>query len=166
MVAQPFRSLDELWRLYLENNTPGSSSGSLTDAQLRNTAVLVTTSNPTANPETGLAKDATVGRRFAPSTTRLTRAQTIAVATSTVLVATTAAQKVRLYWIGLSSSQNNLTENSVQVKIGTTVIYDWYMGNPGAFAHFEIVDGTLDDDLIIVTSTADAIKVNFTYEVI
>jgi hypothetical protein len=142
----------------------------LTDAQLRATPVAVDgtvlVANPTADPETGLAKDVTVGRRFAASPTRLTRATTVSTIGDTMLVEASAAQKVRLYWIGLATPETNGAAIVAQIKIGSTIIYDWPLGAPGAFAHFEIVDGALDEDLVINLSGAQPVKVNYTYEVI
>lgn len=74
-------------------------------------------------------------------------------------------KKTRLKWLGLSASQNNTAEILATVKIGTKVVYQWYLGNPGAFAHWEEVDGSnANDPLIINLSGAQSVAVSYTVQ--
>lgn len=111
---------------------------------------------------TGAAKDATVGYRFAPGKT--TRGVQVATLGDNTIITPALGKKVRLHWLGLSTSQNNAGEVEALVKFGTTVIYRWQLGNPGAFSHWETVDGATDQALVINLSQAYAVNVNYTYQ--
>jgi hypothetical protein len=146
---------------------PADEAG-LTNAELRASAVEVTVANPTTNPETGLAKEATVTHmrnKFAPGL-RTTQAATFASVGDNVVYAPAAGKKVRLHWLGMSSSQNNDGENKVTVKFGPAgqAKYIWRMGNPGAFSHWEPIDGAVGEAFIVNLATTDAVDVNYTLE--
>lgn len=124
----------------------------------------VTLTNPT---ETGLAKEATLARRYSPSSARSTAAALFSAAGDSAVVIPPSGKAVRLYWIALSTSQTNPGENLVTVKFGAsgTPLYQWYMGNPGAFSHYEIVQGAVDQSLYVnLANGTNPVLVNVTWE--
>ncbi len=68
-----------------------------------------------------------------------------------------------LYWIALSSSQENAGEVLATVKIGFQTAYEWYLGNPGAFMHWEPIKGELSESLTVTLSAPQKVAVSFTY---
>ena len=68
-----------------------------------------------------------------------------------------------LYWVWLYSSQENAGEVLATVKVGSKAIYTTYLGNPGAFAHWEPVEGELADALVLELSGSQKVAVSFTY---
>jgi hypothetical protein len=124
----------------------------------------VTVSNPTTNPETGLAKDATLLRRFGD---HVTKAGVVSTIGDNTLHTPTSGKKVRLYWIGLSTSQDNAAENLIQVKLTDadgTVKYRWCLGNPGAFVGGRTIEGSVNEPLILNLATTDAVNWNVDLE--
>jgi hypothetical protein len=124
----------------------------------------VTVANPTTNPETGLAKDATLLRRFGD---HVTKAGVVSTIGDNTLHTPAAGKKVRLYWIGLSTSQDNAAENLIQVKLTDadgTVKYRWRMGNPGAFVGGRTIEGSVDEPLILNLATTDPVDWNVDLE--
>jgi hypothetical protein len=75
-------------------------------------------------------------------------------------------KKCRLYWIGLSASQDNAAENLVIVKFGAAgeAKYRWRMGNPGAFSHWEPIEGAADEALILNLANGEDVDWNITVE--
>jgi hypothetical protein len=124
----------------------------------------VTVANPTTNPETGLAKDATLLRRFGD---HVTKAGVVSTIGDNTLHTPTSGKKVRLYWIGLSTSQDNAAENLIQVKLTDadgTVKYRWCLGNPGAFVGGRTIEGSVNEPLILNLATTDAVNWNVDLE--
>jgi hypothetical protein len=150
---------------------PGTTmpvSGALTNTELRAAAVpvsgTVTVANPTTNPETGLAKDATLLRRYGDHVTKAGFANTPG---DNTLHTPAAGKRIRLYWIALSSSQDNAAENLIQVKLTDadgTVKYRWRMGNPGAFAGSRTIDGNADELLVLNLANTNGIDWNVDLE--
>lgn len=68
-----------------------------------------------------------------------------------------------LYWVALSSSQENAGEVLATIKIGAQTAYEWYLGNPGAFMHWEPLKGELNDALTVTLSGAQKVAVSYTY---
>jgi hypothetical protein len=124
----------------------------------------VTVANPTTNPETGLAKDATLLRRYGDHITKAGLANTIG---DNTLHTPVAGKRIRLYWIGLSTSQDNTAENLAIVKLtdadGTTK-YRWRLGNPGAFVGGRTIEGNADEPLILNLATTDGVDWNVDLE--
>jgi hypothetical protein len=81
----------------------------------------------------------------------------------TTLQSPAATKLLTLYWIALSSSQENTGEALATVKLGTRTLYEWYLGNPGAFMHWEPIKGEAGDQLILKLSAAQKVAVSFTY---
>ena len=80
-----------------------------------------------------------------------------------VIVTPSAGTKLTLYWVFLSSSQDNASEVLATVKLGSTVVYQCYLGSPGAFAHWEPVSADAEGDALIVNlSAAESVAVNYT----
>jgi outer membrane murein-binding lipoprotein Lpp len=124
----------------------------------------VTVANPTTNPETGLAKDATLLRRYGDHVTKAGLANTIG---DNTLHTPAAGKRIRLYWIGLSTSQDNVAENLIQIKLTDadgTVKYRWRMGNPGAFVGGRTIEGNADEPLILNLATTDGVDWNVDLE--
>lgn len=75
-----------------------------------------------------------------------------------------AGKAMTVYWCGLSSSENNLGEVLVTVSMGATTVYQWYMGNPGAFSHWEPFSGAANDALTITLSNSgNNVIINYSY---
>jgi hypothetical protein len=124
----------------------------------------VTVANPTADPETGLAKDATLLRRYGD---HVTKAGFTTTAGDNTLHTPAAGKKIRLYWIALSSSQDNAAENLIQVKLTDsdgTVKYRWRMGNPGAFAGSRTIEGNANEALVLELANTNGIDWNVDLE--
>lgn len=124
----------------------------------------VTVANPTAAPETGLAKDATLMRRYGDHVTKAGLANT---AGDNTLHTPAAGKKIRLYWIALSSSQDNAAENLIQVKLTDAdgaVKYRWRMGNPSAAAFSRTVEGDVDAPLILNLANTQPVDWNVDLE--
>lgn len=154
------------------NNFPATQpvSGSVAVSNFPATQLVsgtVAVSNPTANPETGLAKEATLlhsRNKFAPAL-RTTRAFFVNSAGDNAILTPTAGKFLRVHWIGMSSSQDNAAENLVAIRFGAgPELYRWRMGNPGAFSHWEPLDGTVDQPLNVNLANTQGIDVNVTYE--
>jgi hypothetical protein len=124
----------------------------------------ITVANPTTNPETGLAKDATLLRRYGD---HVTKAGVVSTIGDNTLHTPAAGRRIRLYWVGLSTSQDNTAENLIQVKLTDadgTVKYRWYLGNPGAFVGGRTIEGNVDEPLILNLATADPVSWNVDLE--
>ncbi len=69
-----------------------------------------------------------------------------------------------LYWIALSSSQENEGEVLATIKIGFQTAYEWYLGNLGqSFEHWEPIKGELSEALTVTLSGKHKVAVAFTY---
>jgi hypothetical protein len=82
---------------------------------------------------------------------------------TTTLKTPAANHFLTLYWIGVSSSQENTGEALMTVKVGSQVLYEWYMGNPGAFMHWEPFSGAVGDKLVVELAASQMIAGSFTY---
>ncbi|HXJ92621.1 MAG TPA: hypothetical protein VMT20_07030 [Terriglobia bacterium] len=102
-----------------------------------------------------------ITNRFAGE--KLSVATTVEAGGETTLREPEAGKQITLYWVALSSSQENTGEVLASVKLGTETIYEWYLGNPGAFMHWEPVVGAVNAKLILNLSGAQKTAVNFTY---
>ena len=93
-----------------------------------------------------------------------TQGATLISASGDNTIATPATGKrLTLYWIFLSSSQDNASEVLALVKLGARVVYECYLGNPGAFAHWEPVTADAEGDALLVNlSGAASVAVNYT----
>ncbi len=112
------------------------------------------------NLETGLAKDATLLRRYGDHVTKAGFANT---AGDNTLHTPASGKKIRLYWIALSTSQDNAAENLIQVKLTDadgSVKYRWRMGNPGAFAGSRTIEGNVDTPLILNLANTNGVDYN------
>ena len=91
------------------------------------------------------------------------------ITTGTTIEATTtirspkANEYLTLYWIWLFSSQENTGEVLATVKLGAKTVYVTYLGNPGAFAHWEPEAGEVGDKLVVELSGAAKVAVSYTY---
>jgi len=86
-----------------------------------------------------------------------------AIEASATLHTPAAGEQLTLYWIALSSSQENPGEVLATVKLGGKTIYEWYLGNPGAFMHWEPETGEVGDALTVELSGAQKVAVSYTY---
>lgn len=103
--------------------------------------------------------------KFEPGV-RTTQAFSISTIGDNIIVTPALGNFIRLHWIGLSTSENNSAETITTVKFGAGGVarYIWNMGVPGAFMHWESIDGGVDESLIVNLSTAQTVKVNTTFE--
>jgi hypothetical protein len=113
--------------------------------------------------ETGLAKDATLLRRYGTHTTKAGLANTTG---DNTLHTPATGKKIRLYWLALSTSQDNAAENLVRVKFGAagSDVYRWRMGNPGAFSGSRTVEGAVDTALILNLANVQPVDWNVDLE--
>lgn len=81
-----------------------------------------------------------------------------------VLISVPPDMRLRVTWIAMATSQENTAETLAVVRIGSVVKYRWPLGNPGAFAHWELLEGGLGDDLILNLSEAQPVQFNCSYE--
>jgi len=142
------------------DNLPATQpvSGPLTDAQLRASVVPVSGSFYQALQPISGSPD----KRFAEGKT--TRAGSISTVGDNSIITPAAGKLLRVFWVGLSSSQDNTGETAVTVKFGSTSHYRWNMGNPGAFSHWQNFQGIVDQPLVINLSAAQTVLWNATYE--
>jgi hypothetical protein len=87
----------------------------------------------------------------------------VLVEATTTLRTPETAKFLTLYWIWLYSSQENTGEVTVTIKLGSKTVYVSYLGNPGAFAHWEPVTGEVGDKLVIELSGTQKVAVSYTY---
>lgn len=145
-------------------NVVQSQASVLVDATTAAPIALLTDTQLRASPlplPTGASTEATVSKRFSGGKTS---GATLITATGDNDVKIPAVGKrLTLYWIFLSASQDNAGEVLATVKLGTRVIYKAYLGNPGAFAHWEPeVADAVNDKLIVNLSAAANVAVSFT----
>lgn len=106
-------------------------------------------------------QDATVTKRFGVSGGSPTTCTTTA---ATTLYTPASGKSIRLKWLGLSSPDSNSSSTLVTVRIGSTVIYLWDMGAPGAFAHGSVREGAADETLTLSMSVAQTVHANIDVE--
>jgi hypothetical protein len=137
----------------------------LTDGELRASPVpvsgTVAMSNPTADPETGLATEATLAARFG-----------VAVGVPVVVSNTTPVtlhdpppgKKVRLKWIAFSTTSDEASLVATLRWAGGANIYQWPLGAVPAFAHGVVREGGDGQALEIALSVAADVYVNLDIE--
>jgi hypothetical protein len=86
-----------------------------------------------------------------------------AVEATTTLKSPASGKRLTLYWIAVSSSQENPGEVLATVKLGTKKPYEWYLGNPGAFMHWEPIEGAVGDKLVLELSGPQKVAGSFSY---
>jgi hypothetical protein len=103
-----------------------------------------------------------IAKRFAGGKTQ--GATLIATSGDNTIASPSAGKKLTLFWIFLSASQDNASEVLAIVKLGSRVVYQAYLGNPGAFAHWEPVAADDADDALIVnlSASSQSVAVNYT----
>lgn len=94
---------------------------------------------------------------------KVTIAALVETSGDTVLRTPVANDQLTLYWIWLYSSQENAGEVLATVKLGAKELYKSYLGNPGAFAHWEPETGEVGDKLVLNLSGAQKVAVSYTY---
>jgi hypothetical protein len=108
------------------------------------------------------ATEVTVSKRFAGGKT--TRAVRITSSGDNSVRTPASGKYLRKYWIALNTADDGGTEVLAIVKFGTTEIYRWNLGSPGAFMHWEPSDGAVDQALVVNLSAARNVEVNYTVE--
>jgi hypothetical protein len=74
-----------------------------------------------------------------------------------------AGKQITLWWVALNSSQNNTEEVLAVVKLPPWEPYAWYMGNPGAFMHWEPIVGSVGAELSLeLQGAGQSVIINFT----
>jgi hypothetical protein len=94
---------------------------------------------------------------------KLTEGFTLETIGATTLKTPAASHFLTLYWIGVSSSQENTGETLMTIKVGSKTVYEWFMGNPGAFMHWEPVSGEVGDKIVLELAAPQMIAGSFTY---
>lgn len=102
-----------------------------------------------------------ITRRFGGGKT--TEATTVESPGANTLHSPATGKQMTLYWIALSSSQENAGEVLATVKLGSKSVYEWYLGNPGAFMHWEPIIGAANDKLVLELSGAQKVAASWTY---
>lgn len=142
-------------------------SGPVTDAQLRAASVGVTVANPTANPETGLAKDTNLLSLLAEFRNKYDVVQT---ATDTYvtsgdhdLIIPAAGQAIRSVWL-YAQAKGALDTGTVLVTftLGPNS-YTFELTGSQPFAHGAVWEGAADQKLVVNTSSTAAVIVNADY---
>lgn len=118
--------------------------------------------NDTGNPLP--IDDAQSNKRFQPGV-RITTAIAISSLGNNTIVTPAAGMRLRVTWIGMSTSEVGL-ETLAIVKFGAagSAKYRWYLGAPGAFSHWEAIEGAVNEALIVNLSIGTTVQVNVTYE--
>jgi hypothetical protein len=111
---------------------------------------------------TGAATESTVAKRFAGGKT--TVALAISASGDNTVLTPASGQRLRIHWVGMSTSENNGAEVLAIVKFGANTHYRWNLGAPGAFSHWEPIEGAVDQSLVINLSGNQTVEVNVTYE--
>lgn len=96
-------------------------------------------------------------RRYAVRNTFATQVSSVG---DNVLISVPPDLRLRVTWVAMQAS-SELAENLAIVKIGTAIKYRWLLG---AFMHWEILEGSLGEDLIVNLGAATPIQFNCTYE--
>lgn len=137
----------------------GAGGGGLTDAELRATPVGVLVSNPTTNPETGLAKDATFNPRY--TDTVKSYAALLSASGNTDIVPTS-GKRIRVLWVSFVPNGDNTAANLVTVSypIAGKTLYVGY-----AMAHWQrFDDGAVDEHLRINLANTQPVAVTIHYQ--
>lgn len=82
----------------------------------------------------------------------------------TVLYTPSAGKKIRLKWIALATPDSNSASVIATVTLGSTNIYMWPLGAPGAFMHSSVREGGKDELLTITLSDSQDVYVNLDIE--
>lgn len=114
-----------------------------------------------AGAEVVPATEATVAKRFGVA---VGSPVTATAAGDTTVYTPTPGARVRLKWLGLSSPSGNSASVLATVRIGTTEIYRWSMGAPGAFSHSSVREGGVDEELVINLDDDQTVHVNIDVE--
>lgn len=115
-----------------------------------------------------LALEATVAHlknKFARNL-RTTKSGTASSVGDNDILTPASGKKIVLHWLGLFTSQDNSAENEVIAKFGAggQSKYTVPMGNPGAFSHWEPIEGAIDEKFILNLENTQPVKWNVTYE--
>ncbi len=102
-----------------------------------------------------------ITNRFAGGKT--TEAKVVETEGETTLTSPASGKSLTLYWIALNSSEQNSAEVLATVKLGTKVVYEWYLGAPGAFMHWEPIEGAVNAKLILKLSGAQKVAADWTF---
>ena len=111
------------------------------------------------------ATESTLAKRFGGN--HITTGLAISTNGDNTIVSPSATnKKLRVYWVYLNTSENNSSEVLATLKFGASgpTIYKTYLGAPGAFSHWEQVDGGTGLPLIINLSGSQGVNVNLTYD--
>lgn len=121
---------------------------------------------PTANTVQDRLKGVktTLDGRFSASATKITTAVRKSDSGDNTVVTPASGKRIRLHWIGMSTPESNVDEMLVIVKLGSATKYRWNMTAPGAFSHWETVEGGVDESFVVNLSSALPVDINYTYE--
>lgn len=102
-----------------------------------------------------------ITNRFAGE--KQTEAKTVEASGETTLLTPAAGKQITLYWICLYASQGNTGEVQATVKLAPYTPYSMYLGNPGAFMHWEPIVGETGAKLVLELSGNQKVAASYTY---
>lgn len=113
----------------------------------------------------GVATETTLLRRYG-SGIRTNTALEISSLGDNIIITPSLGQRLRIFWVGFSTSENNTAEVLAIVKfgVGGSAQYRWTLGTPGLFSHWETLEGAINESLIVNLSGAQPVQVNITHE--
>lgn len=112
------------------------------------------------------AQDATLARKFGVGSARVTKAGLASASGDNTIHTPAAGMKARVYWLGMCTSSNNSAEQLVIAKFaaGGAVKYRWRLGAPGAFSHWEPIEGAVNEPFILNLLNTQGVDWNLTVE--
>lgn len=123
--------------------------------------------------EPGLTADGLVARilgsldnRFRANV-RTTRGRSFSASGNQTVLTPTTGKRLLVHWIGMSASTSNSAGVRAIIKFtsaSTDAKYDWDLGVPGQFSHWETLRGGIDERLVLNLSGAQTVRVNCTFE--
>lgn len=123
--------------------------------------------------EPGLTADGLVARilgsldnRFR-SNVRTTRGRSFAASGNQTVITPSTGKRLLVHWVGMSASTSNSAGIRAIIKFtsaSTDAKYDWDLGVPGQFSHWETLRGGLNETLVLNLSGAQTVRVNVTFE--
>jgi hypothetical protein len=115
--------------------------------------------NPTADPETGLAKEATLGERYSGG--KLAKTALVTAVGVTSVLSPSAGKSLKLYWVTAINDPAQALSPLIQVGFqgDTDYLYSSYV-----IGHWETFTGPVDADLEVTLDKVGAVAVTIHYK--
>lgn len=117
----------------------------------------VVVTNPTSNPETGLAKDTTVGLRFSGG--KITKTAQVVTPGNTTIHTPASGKAIKLFWVSALNDPDQSASPLIIFKFGANEIYRGY-----ALAHWEVFTGAVDQSLVVNLDSTGDVAVTIHYQ--